>query len=119
MDHHVRRWLLHDAVEQLEPAAHSGAIRDYVKQRCGLDLPLVRIYVDLERLVAEGYLLREKRALPAAPRATFFWETTGKVPVRPGRPSLKTDKAAAPLEWARLPCDAVARSRAEASYEVV
>ena len=110
MNHHIRRWLLHDAVEQLEPDAHSGAIREFVKQQRGLDLPLVRIYVDLERLVADGYLLREKRALLAAPKPTFFWETTGKVPALSGNPSPRTDAAAAPLEWSRQPCDAVAGS---------
>src|SRR4051794_9689345 len=116
MNHRARRWLLHDAVEQLEPDAHSGAIREYVRRQSGFDLPLVRIYVDLERLVTEGYLLREKRSLTTTPTATFFWETTGKVLVCPAYPNPKMSAAAAPPDWSQqVQSDAVSVLPAESS----
>lgn len=119
MNHRARRWLLHDAVERLEPDAHSEAIREHVRQQSGVDLPLVRIYVDLERLVTEGYLFREKRNLPTTPRTTFFWETTGKVLVSQASPDPKTSAAAAPLNWSQqVQSDAVAGPLAEASVVV-
>lgn len=99
MNHQERRWLLHEVVEQLEPHAHSAAVSDHVRQHHCLDLPLVRIYVDLERLVANGYLLRHKRIGPSGGGATFYWETTGKVRVEPDRPKPKAGAAEATLHY--------------------
>ena len=99
MNHQERRWLLHEVVEQLEPHAHSAAVLDYVRQHHCLDLPLVRIYVDLERLVANGYLLRQKRTGPGGGGATFYWETTGKVRVEPDRTKPKAGAAEAALHY--------------------
>ena len=97
MNHQERRWLLHEVIEQLEPEARSAAVLDHVRQYHLLDLALVRIYVDLEHLVANGYLSRDRRTGPNGGRATFYWETTGKLLVEPVRPRPKTDAAEAPL----------------------
>lgn len=108
MNHEERRWLLHAAVEHLGPDAHGMAVREHVRRHHGLDLSLVRIYVDLERLVSSGYLSRERRAAPTGEGTAFHWETTGKVLLEPDRPDPRASAAAAPLAYAsrRLP-DAV------------
>ena len=117
MNHEERRWLLHAAVEHLEPDAHGAAVREHVRRRHGQDLPLVRIYVDLERLVSSGYLSRERRAAPAGEGTAFHWETTGKVLVEPDRPDPRALAAAAPLTFAsrRLP-DAVPLAASPADF---
>ena len=99
MNHQERRRLLHEAVEQLEPHAHSAAVLEYVRQHHCLVLPLLRIYVDLERLVTDGYLSRQKLKGPSGGKPTFYWETTGKVRVEPERPVPKVDAAEAVLQF--------------------
>ena len=56
LDHDGRRRLLYNAVTLLEPYASAALIQHYVARRHDLTLPLLRIYVDLERLVRTGQL---------------------------------------------------------------
>jgi hypothetical protein len=49
LDHDGRRRLLYNVVTLLEPHASAALIQDYVARRHDLTLPLLRIYVDLER----------------------------------------------------------------------
>jgi hypothetical protein len=41
--------------------ASAALIQHYVARRHGLTLPLLRIYVDLERLVGAGHLIRHTK----------------------------------------------------------
>ena len=58
LDHGGRRQLLYNAVTLLEPYASAALIQHYVSRRHGLILPMLRIYVDLERLTRAGHLAR-------------------------------------------------------------
>jgi hypothetical protein len=58
LDHDGRRRLLYNAVTLLEPYASAALIQHYVVRRHDVTLPLLRIYVDLERLVGAGRLIR-------------------------------------------------------------
>lgn len=97
MDHAQRRRLLYQAVERLEPDACLTAIRDHVARRHGLELPLLRLSVDLERMVAEGRLTRHHGPHPSGTGTAFFYETPGAVLVEPPRPRAKAGTAGAPL----------------------
>lgn len=99
VNHEERRWLLYEVVEQLEPEAHSASVLDYVRHHHRVSLSLVRIYVDLEYLVAKGCLSRDRRTGPNGSPATFYWETTGKLLVEPARPKPKINAAEAPLHY--------------------
>lgn len=66
-------------------------------RRHGLDLPLLRLSVDLERMVAEGRLTRRLGPHPSGTGTVFFYETFGAVLVEPPRPRAKAGTAGAPL----------------------
>ena len=94
-DHNGRRRLLYSAVTVLEPYACSGLVQHYVARRYKLILPLLRIYVDLERLTRAGHLVRYIRPRLEGDGTTFFWETLGLTLVEPERPSPRNFAAAA------------------------
>jgi hypothetical protein len=79
LDHSERRRLLYNAVTLLEPLASGVLIQHYVALRHHLILPLLRIYVDLERLTLAGHLVRFIRPRLGGVGTTFFWETPGLV----------------------------------------
>ena len=110
MDHAQRRRLLHRTVAHLEPGACLTAIREHVARRHGLDVPLLRLSVDLERMVADGRLTRRLGPHPSGTGTAFFYETFGAVLVEPSRPRAKAGTAGAPL--AHVPPEAPAPQRA-------
>lgn len=97
MDHAQRRRSLHRAVEHLEPGACLTAVRGYMARRHGLDVPFVRLSVDLEHMVAEGRLTRRLGPHPSGTGAAFFYETFDAALVEPPRPRAKAGTAGAPL----------------------
>jgi hypothetical protein len=99
LDHDGRRRLLYNAVTLLEPYASAALIQHYVARRHDLTLPLLRIYVDLERLVGAGHLIRHIKPRIGGEGTTFFWETPGLVLVEPDRPPLNKLAAGAPLSY--------------------
>jgi hypothetical protein len=103
-DHGGRRRLLYAAVTMLEPYASAGIIQHYVALKNDLTLPLLRIYVDLERLTKEGQLVRHVKPRLGGTGTTWFWETPGLVLVEPDRtpPRLLTAEAPmlqGPADW--------------------
>jgi hypothetical protein len=102
LDHIERRRLLYNAVTLLEPYSSGALIQHYVALRHHLILPLLRIYVDLERLTRAGQLVRFIRPRLGGVGTTFFWETPGLVLVEPDRPSPKLLAAEAPLPPSRI-----------------
>ena len=104
LDHSGRRRLLYAAVSLLEPYACVALIQHYVARRHDLILPILRIYVDLERMTRVGHLVRHIRPRLGGTGTTFFWETPGLALVEPERPSPRQLAAEAPLtgpemEW--------------------
>ncbi len=99
LDHDDRCQLLYNAVRQLEPYASSKPIQEYVARRHELTLPLLRIYVDLERLVGAGHLMRRINPSPLGEGTIFFWETFGFVLVEPFRHPLRELAAESPLVY--------------------
>ena len=71
LDHDGRRRLLYNAVTLLEPYANAALIQHYVALRHDLTLPLLRIYVDLERLVGAGRLIRHVKPRLGGEGTTF------------------------------------------------
>lgn len=110
MDHAQRRRLLHRTVEHLEPGACLTAIREHVARRHGLDVPLLRLSVDLEHMVAEGRLTRRLGPHPSGTGVAFFYETLGAVLVEPARPRAKAGTAGVSL--AHVPPEPPAPARA-------
>jgi hypothetical protein len=100
LDHDGRRRLLYNAVTLLEPYASAALIQHYVARRYDLTLPLLRIYVDLERLVRTGQLVRHIKLRLGGEGTAFFWETPGLVLVEPDRYPINTLAAGAPLDFA-------------------
>ena len=99
LDHDGRRRLLYNAVTLLEPYASAPLIQHYVVRRHDLTLPLLRIYVDLERLVAAGQPIRHMKPRLGGEGTTFFWETPGLVLVEPDWHPLDILAAGAPLSY--------------------
>jgi hypothetical protein len=97
LDHDGRRRMLYNAVTLPEPYACSSVIQHYIDFRHNLMLPLLRIYVDLERLVFAGRLTRSIKPRLVGDGTTFFWETPGLVLVEPDRRPRRTLAAEAPL----------------------
>lgn len=97
LDHDGRRRLLYNTVTLLEPYASAALLQHYVARRHDLTLPLLRIYVDLERLVGAGPLIRHIKPRLDGEGTTFFWETPGLVLVEPDRHPLNILAAGAPL----------------------
>jgi hypothetical protein len=97
LDHSGRRRVLYSAVTVLEPYASAALLQHYVARRHDLILPLLRIYVDLERLTRVGHLVRHIKPRIGGSRTTFFWETLGLTLVEPDWPSPNALTAAAPL----------------------
>jgi hypothetical protein len=85
LGHDGRRRLLYNSVTLLEPYASAALIQHYVARRHDLTLPLLRIYVDLERLVRAGHLIRHIKPRLGGEGTVFFWETPGLVLVEPDR----------------------------------
>lgn len=110
MDHAQRRRLLHRTVEHLEPGASLNAIREYMARRHGLDVPFVRLSVDLECMVAEGRLTRRLGPHPSGTGTAFFYETFGAALVEPPRPRAKAGTAGVSL--AHIPPEPAAPPRA-------
>ena len=110
MDHAQRRRLLHRVVEHLEPGACLTAIRERVARRHGLDVPLLRLSVDLERMVSERRLTRRLGPHPSGTGTAFFYETFGAVLVEPPRPRAKAGTAGASLAY--IPPEPAAPPRA-------
>ncbi len=77
--------MLYAAVTILEPYACAGIIQHYVALCNGLALPLLRIYVDLERLTKEGQLVRHIKPHLGGTGTTWFWEPPGLVLAEPDR----------------------------------
>jgi len=99
LDHDGRRRLLYNAVTLLEPYASAPLVQHYVARRHDLTLPLLRIYVDLERLVGTGHLIRYIKPRLGGEGTTFFWETPGLVVVEPDWHPLNVLAAGAPLSY--------------------
>lgn len=100
LDHDGRRRLLYNTVTLLEPYASAALLQHYVARRHDLTLPLLRIYIDLERLVGAGHLIRHIKPRLGGDGTTFFWETPGLVLVEPDRQPLNILAAGAPLSYA-------------------
>jgi hypothetical protein len=81
----------------LEPAACATLVQHYVVWRYELTLPLLRIYVDLERIARGGQLVRYNRPRLGGEGTTFSWETSGLVLVELEPPPLEMLTAAAPV----------------------
>jgi hypothetical protein len=96
-DYGGRRRLLYAAVTMLEPFACAGIIQHYVALKNDLALPLLRIYVDLERLTKDGQLVRYIKPRLGGSGTTWFWETPGLVLVEPDRTPPKLLTAEAPM----------------------
>lgn len=97
LDHNGRCRLLYAAVTVLEPFACAPLIQHYVAYRNNLILPLLRIYVDLERLTRTGHLVRHIKPRLGGKETTFFWETPGLVLVEVEPFAPRTLGAMAPL----------------------
>jgi hypothetical protein len=97
LDHKARRRLLYSAVTVLEPFACAPLVQHYVAWRHDLTLPLLRIYVDLERATRGGHLVRHIRPRLGGEGMMFFWETPGLALVEAEQPPQGRLTAAAPL----------------------
>lgn len=82
MTHTRRRWLLYRAVAHLEPGATPEAVVAHVEERHGLEISLLRLHVDMAKLVGFGVL--STRPTHAA---TTSWQTTSRELAAPRRPS--------------------------------